>query len=128
MAVDWKLAEVREFFGKFEHERHEGGVVWFLYDGSLLKYELFIDEGKEWIGIGGDDSLPFGADSMLEVYVPCNVIRIGGDPYHPEQKLLRFYYGDPKEAQSLRLELLKKPNGDLKVWPVYPNPEGHALR
>jgi hypothetical protein len=39
---------------------------------------------------------------------------------------LGFWYGDPAKKHNLTMMLLKRPDGDLKVWPTSARPDRHA--
>ena len=60
---------------------------------------------------------------MYEITVPCDCITQIEDGYYEGQTGLGFWYGDPKQKHNLTMMLLKRPDGDLKVWPacVWPN-------
>jgi len=62
---------------------------------------------------------------LYEVYVPCDTIQLFSDPYHAEFKAVGFWYGGSDECSNLRLTIMKRPDGDLKVWPVFPFPKSH---
>jgi len=50
------------------------------------------------------------------------------DPYHGEFKAVGFWYGETDDRRNLHLTIMKRPDGDLKVWPGFPFPESHVLR
>ena len=97
------------------------------YAGKMLRYSIVICDSDELISISGDPEVPFGADSFFEISVPCDSIALAGDGYYPDQKALHFWYGDPEQRHNLMMMLLKRPDGDLKVWPACPWPSRHPL-
>jgi hypothetical protein len=105
-----------------------GRILWIEYAGATLRYQLYIHVDTLSVGVSGDSSHPFGADSMYEIYIPCTSILEGPDGYYPHQQTLRFYYGDHTLPESLQLSILKRPDGDLKVWPSMPFPLDHPNR
>ena len=128
MAIAWDPTDVRMFLAGSFSENQSGRWTTFQYQGALLKYEITIDSENDVVFIGADDESPFGADSMMEAAIACDAIRLVQDEYYPAQQALEFRYGAVADAESLRLMLLKRPNGDLKIWPAYPMPLLHPLR
>ncbi|MDX1927041.1 MAG: hypothetical protein SFV81_11015 [Pirellulaceae bacterium] len=63
---------------------------------------------------------------MYEISVPCDAITEIPDGYYPGKTGLAFWYGDPNEFCNMSMMLLKRPDGELKVWPSYAWPERHA--
>jgi hypothetical protein len=76
--------------------------------------------------ISGDTELPFGANSMYEISIPCDSIKQIEDGYYPGTTGLGFWYGDPTKKHNMTMMLLKRLDGDLKVWPSCVWPERHA--
>ena len=97
------------------------------YCGKNLKYNLVFSDTDEVVSISGDPDVPFGADSFYEFNIPCDSITQSQDGYYPEQTGLNFWYGDRAEKHNLMMMLLKRPDGDLKVWPACPWPPRHRL-
>lgn len=97
------------------------------YVGKKFKYSLIISDADEVVSISGDPDVPFGADSFYEFNIPCDSISISQDGYYPEQTGLNFWYGDMSKKHNLMMMLLKRPDGDLKVWPACPWPPRHPL-
>jgi hypothetical protein len=127
MATAWNLADVRTFLGSSFSETQSGFLTTFDYQGSLLQYQIIVDPENDVVLIGADDERPFGPDSIVEISIPCDSIRLVPDGYYPGQQALEFRYGSVGEEQSLRLMLSKRPDGDLKIWPAYPMPPKHPL-
>ena len=121
--MNWNPKELEELFACNEETcaRFEDGYC-FGYLSKRLKYNLVVRDKEDEICISADPTLPFGGDSLFEFCVSCDMIALMEDPYHPEFKALGFWYGGSKELRNLRLTLMKRPDGDLKVWPVYPRP------
>ena len=49
-------------------------------------------------------------------------------PLRPESNRVSFWYGDPNQRMNLTLMLLKRSNGDLKVWPITVWPKRHPYQ
>ena len=96
----------------------------FDYQGEILKYRLIINDREDVVAISGDRESPFQCDSFYEFSVACDLIRLRD---YSGQKMLEFWYGAPENPMNLRLMILKRPNGDLKVWPAYPFPPDHPV-
>ena len=92
------------------------------YAGKHLKYSLCFSDADEIVSISGDPEVPFGADSFYEINIPCDSITQSQDGYYPDQTGLNFWYGDRTKKHNLTMMLLKRPDGDLKVWPACPWP------
>ena len=118
-----------EFLGNSATEWENEGCYSFEIQGQLLRYQIFVDEISETVFISGDDKFPFQPRSLYEISVHCNLIRLqSGDD--PNQKALSFWFGPPEDQYSLRLMLLKRPGGDLTVWPgvCFPPSMEHRTR
>ncbi len=59
---------------------------------------------------------------MYEISIPCTEIVEGPDGYHPGQICLSFYYGDSSLQANRQMTIMKRPDGELKVWPSMPFP------
>jgi hypothetical protein len=66
------------------------------------------------------------ADSLFEISLPCDSISEIPDSYYPGNTGLGFWYGDPNQKHNMTMMILKRPDGDLKVWPSCVWPERHA--
>ncbi len=125
--IAWRDEELQAFFGACPNpkafEPDEPQVCSIQYKGVSLKYELMLHLSDEIALISGDIEFPFGANSMYEISVPCDCITQIDDGYYPGQTGLVFWYGDPKQKHNMTMMLLKRTDGDLKVWPacVWPN-------
>ncbi len=94
----------------------------------------FSSRSSEWplwptdevVFASGDILHPFMADSMFEFCVPCDCITEIPDSYYPGKTGLGFWYGDPGKKHNLTMMLLKRPDGDLKVWPTSAWPDRHS--
>ena len=62
---------------------------------------------------------------MYEIVIPCSEIVAGPDGYHFGKICLSFYYGDSGVVDDRRMTIMKKPDGELKVWPSGQFPIGH---
>ena len=129
MSVKWQDEDFTAFFGATplpasDRERPDG-IFTLSYVGRLLRYKMYIDVACEAVHVSGDPETPFGAESFFEVSVPCDSIAACVDGYHPEQTSLLFWYGDPARKHNVTLQLLKRPDGDLKVWPSCVWPSRH---
>jgi len=127
MALTWKDEDITHFFGCESPSICESQPAKELfivdYSGKLLRYSFWFLITDECVMISGNDTVPFGADSLYEIVVPCDSVSVCEDPYDPKHTGLAFCYGDPKQRLNLTMILLKRPDGDLKVWPstVWPN-------
>ena len=100
-------------------------TLWIEYAGPALKYTILLNIDQDSVSISGDTIQPFGAHSMYEIYVPCTEILAVPDPYRPEQTSLSFYYGETESYDNRHMTVMKRPDGELKVWPSFPFPPGH---
>jgi len=129
MAIDFVKSEIETFFGTklLVPNVDSSQINWYVkYSGRVLKYELLFCGNDETISISGDPEHPFGADSIFEFNVACNLITTCPDGYYDGETGLLFKYGNSICEQSTMI-LLKRPDGDLKVWPYPPWPMGHPL-
>ncbi len=130
MALHWKDDDLRSFFGTVPRAENEDEDAhrWcsLQHTGERLKYELIIDGELQTVSISGDDEKPFGPDSLFEITVPCDSIIACKDRYYPDQTGLIFWYGDTSQRHNQTMHLLKRPDGDLKVWPITVWPHRHA--
>jgi hypothetical protein len=55
--------------------------------------------------------------------VHCDAIGLVPDPYYPGTRALAFWRGSPGVEENTTLVILRRPDGDLKVWP-----HPHGLR
>lgn len=120
MPTQWFAPDLQAFFGALPDRRRS-----LRYAGARLNYELIIGEESEIVLISGSHEEPFGADSLFEIMVPCDSISVCEDGYYPGQTGLNFWYGDPSQYHNRTMQLLKRPDGDLKVWPVCIWPPRH---
>ena len=127
MPIAWNREAIRKFLADRFSEDDSDDLTIFRYKGSLLNYEIYVEPRREVVAIGANDGEPFGSDSIVEVCVACDLVRLVSDGYNPAQEALEFRYGSPRDPESLRLMLLKRPDGDLKIWPAYPMPKGHPI-
>lgn len=127
MALIWREEDLKNFFGCETRTVCEGipgkEMIVIDYSGTLLNYSFWFQITDEYVMVSGNDSIPFGADSLYEIVVPCDSVSVCEDPYDPGKTGLQFWYGDPNQRMNLTMVLLKRQNGDLKVWPttVWPN-------
>ena len=127
MALTWQDEDIQHFFDceppcVFEAQPGKELIV-VDYSGKVLRYSVLFQITDEYVMISGNDTNPFGADSLYEIVVPCDKVSVCEDPYDSNQTGLAFWYGDPKQRMNLTMMLLKRAYGDLKVWPesVWPN-------
>lgn len=129
MTIDFDADALGSFFGqpgaKLEETELETYVV--DYKAEKLNYTFLIRVTEDLVHLGCSFEEPFGADSLFEVGVPCDSIRSIPDGYYPEQLALGFWFGNPDERQNCTMQLLKRPDGHLKIWPAYTFPERHML-
>lgn len=129
MAVCWNNEDLNRFFGCVPTTPDEGEFADRLftlqYAGGRLKYELIINSVSDVVSISGSHEHPFGGDSLFEIAIPCDSISTCADGYYPEQTGLNFWYGDPAQYHNRTMQLLRRPDGDLKVWPACVWPERH---
>jgi hypothetical protein len=83
MPIIYNSAVIEAFFGFdveaaiAELEGLEDRILGIDYAGATLKYSILLHLDKEIVGVSGDVSRPFGADSIFEFYVPCSLIVAG---------------------------------------------------
>ena len=127
LPITWNDEDLEAFFGATPFPKtfdsDERQICAIHYNGASLKYMLMLHLSDEIALISGDVENPFGADSMYEIQVPCDSITRIDDGYYPGQVGLGFWYGDTGMKHNMTMMLLKRPDGDLKVWPacVWPN-------
>ena len=130
MPIAYDSAVIEEFFGSCGEIEQMAGtgqrVLWIDYAAPVLKYRIMLHLDSEAVGVSGDVSHPFGADSMYEICVPCSLIVSGPDGYHPGQTCLSFLYGGTSMHHHRQMTIMKSSTGELKVWPAYPFPAGHV--
>lgn len=129
MTVQWNNDDLQRFFGSVPSTPDDGEFAERLftlqYDRGRLNYELIIDAASDIVSISGSHEIPFGADSLFEIAIPCDSIAPCGDGYYPDQMGLNFWYGDPSQYHNRSMQLLRRPDGDLKVWPAGVWPQRH---
>lgn len=102
-------------------------VVWINYAGPVLRYQLYLQVDREVVAVSGDTVMPFGGHSMYEIYVPCTEVVGTPDGYLPGHICLSFYNGDPSLQTNCQMTIRKRPDGELKVWPVIQFPPAHPI-
>ena len=127
--MKWNQTDLEQFFGcRPDSGINQEGLYIFHHASKRLRYQLVVHEKEDQVSVSADSETPFGGDSLYEVYIPCDTIQLFSDPYHAELKAMGFWYGGSNERSNLRLTIMKRPDGDLKVWPEFPFPESHPLR
>ena len=131
MSIEWNVDAISSFFGALPEEvsaiNSADRIFVFTYKGLHLRYEAWVHADAEAIFISADTVHPFDADSLYEIYLPCDSLSLVQDGYYPGQLALACWYGPQDDQRNRRLMILKRPDGDLKVWPAFPFPEGHAF-
>jgi hypothetical protein len=125
--MTWNQTDLEQFFGcRANPGANDGKLHIFDYASKRLRYMIMVHEKENHVAVSADPERPFGADSFYEIQVPCDTIQLFPDPYHPEFKAMGFWYGGTIDRRNLRLTIMKRPDGDLKVWPEFPpqNPVG----
>jgi hypothetical protein len=126
--MKWNKTDLEQFFGcPPSLALNQETLFFFDYTSKRLRYLLVVDEKGQQVSISADPERPFGADSLYEFYVPCDTIELFSDPYHAEFKAIGFWYGGGTALGNRRLTIMKRPDGDLKVWPELP-PGSHRSR
>ncbi len=130
MPIAWDSVVFEKFFNAVPYpsnvEEQRDRVSFVDYVGKNLRYSFWLHFADEVVLVSGDTSHPFGADSLFEFCVPCDHITEIPDSYYPGEKGLGFWYGDPRKKHNLTMMLLKRPDGDLKVWPTSAWPDRHS--
>lgn len=130
MPIFWQEDVLCRFFESVPERSNveeQKDLVSFLdYKGKNLLYSIYFHLKDELVMISGDLYHPFGADSLFEIAIPCDSISECPDGYYPGNTGLAFWYGDPNQKHNMTMMLLKRPDGDLKVWPSCVWPERHA--
>lgn len=129
MPIVWQDDVILKFFGLLPEpsnvEEQRDRVSFIDYNGNNLRYSIWLHRADELVMISGDLSHPFGADSLFEIALPCDSITEIPDGYYNGCTGLGFWYGDPNQNCNMTMMLLKRPDGDLKVWPNCVWPERH---
>ncbi len=123
--IEWQNDVLLKFFGELPTPSCLDGLAAIEYTGKSLRYSLYLDVNDEVAMISGDTSTPFGADSLFEICLPCDSITEISDGYYHGNIGLGFWYGDRNQKHNMTMMLLKRPDGDLKVWPICVFPERH---
>ncbi|MGV3772688.1 MAG: hypothetical protein ACO1QB_07285 [Verrucomicrobiales bacterium] len=127
--MNWNKDAVAEFFGCVPDLcKTEDGKRYYFFDYSaqLLKYQLIVGVDTKLVSISGDTERPFGAFSIYEFNVPSDAIQAGIMTTRFEgssEQYLSFTYGSGE--QNLRMMIIKRPDGELIVWPTLPLPQDH---
>lgn len=129
MPIQWNDSDLQRFFGTALVGDQDGDPTDRVYEldyaGKRLKYRMMLLVDSDIVSISGDPELPFGADSLFEIIIPCDSISLCSDGYYPGQAGLAFWYGSTAHPHNCTMQLLKRPDGDLKVWPGYAWPTRH---
>lgn len=129
MALKYDPSLIERFFGTAgeftQLAESTDKIIWIDYAGPVLRYRIMLHIDRDVVLVSGDTVHPFGGDSMYEISIPCSEIVGGPDGYHPGQICLSFYYGDPSLQANRQMTIMKRPDGELKVWPSMPIPSGH---
>ena len=130
MSIEWDDIALQSFFGLVPTfavgDDDRKGVAMLDYAGKILRYSFWFHMTDEVVLVSGDTLHPFGADSMYEFSIPCDRVTEIEDSYYPGKSGLGFWYGEPNEKENMTMMLLKRPDGELKVWPGRAWPERHA--
>ena len=130
MTIDYDRDSVESFFDRklvvYDSDPDSGNFE-LSYIGKKLKYTFLLRETDQVVSISADPDAPFGANSFLELNVPCDSITVCVDGYYPEQTGLEFWYGDRAHKPNQTMILLKRPDSDLKIWPGCTWPRRHPL-
>ena len=131
MSISWQENVLSRFFGSvleplYSAEEPKDRVWGVDYVGKHLRYSIWLFVHEDLVKISGDQMYPFSADSLFEISLPCDSISEIPDSYYPNNTGLGFWYGDPNQKHNMTMMLLKRPDGDLKVWPSCVWPERHA--
>jgi hypothetical protein len=123
--MTWNQTDLEEFFGcRPTRGIQDDTLQVFDYASKRLRYMIMVHEKDHHVAVSADPERPFGADSFYEIQVPCDTIQLFPDPYHPEFKAVGFWFGETTKRENLRLTIMKRPDGDLKVWSEFPFPGG----
>src|SRR5689334_22127971 len=97
MPIEWNINEVSSFFGTRPKEtsppESSSRLFSFRYSGQHLRYELFVHADEDQVSISADTTVPFGPDSLYEIYVPCDFLSFVEEGYYPTQVALVCWYG-----------------------------------
>jgi hypothetical protein len=127
--MKWNQTDLEQFFGcQPSVAKKDEGLYIFDYASKRLRYQLVVRESEDEVAVSADPETPFGADSFYEVCVSCDTIQLFSDPYHREFKAVGFWRGGVTDRTNLRLTIMKRTDGDLKVWPEFPFPESRPQR
>ena len=130
MPIAWDDKDIEAFFGMNAYpsnvDEQKDRVSFIDYAGKTLCYSFWLHHADEVVLVSGDTSHPFGADSLYEICIPCDHITPIPDSYYAGKTGLGFWYGDPTKKHNLTMMLLKRPDGDLKVWPTSAWPDRHT--
>lgn len=130
MSISWQEDVLFRFFGSVPEplsgiEGRKDRVLGVDYVGKHLRYSIWLFVHEDLVMISSDQMCPFSADSLFEITLPCDSISEIPDGYYPGSTGLGFWYGDANHKHNMTMMLLKRPDGDLKVWPSCVLPERH---
>ncbi len=126
--IKWNDDDLQRFFGaspdRFDLDREkpvtaEDEILHLPYCGGTINYEFVFHRFDNIIFVAASFEEPFGPDSLFEIAVPCDLISVVDDPYNSGQIGLYFYRGNPDDHRHLMMQLYKRPDGHLKLWPVH---------
>ncbi len=105
MPIQWDNDELRLFFGCQPAPFGSDGLVSLSYRGGSMNYKIIFDSNEEVVFISGSFEEPLGADSLFELTVRCDRIKVVDDPYYSNQIGLLFL-----SRQSKRIPRLEDAN------------------
>ncbi len=98
-------------------------TTFFDYKGKMSNYQIVLIHDCNQVAVSGSTGLPFGADSIFEFYIYCDVIinkRMHLDAsygLHLGSNGLYFWKNDFSKIDNLALQIHIRKDGDLCVWP-----------
>ena len=104
----------------FTYEESQIVTTHFLnFQGNVLKYQVIIDTELGQVSASGDTSLPFGGNSLYEIYARFQIIRFAnGAELLGRRFLIEFYDSVEPSDETLRLQISGRlSDNELIVWP-----------
>ena len=128
--MDWRPEDLSSVFvdgPEASETEGTGTLIVYRHAGRSLRYEIWLLPDINYVSVSGDTDRPFGSDSLYEIYIPCDDIASFADPYHSGLVALGFWFGKPRDSAHLRMYIMRRADGDLKVWPVSFLPPEHPF-
>src|ERR1051325_1757901 len=121
--MNWNKADLESFFGcradAADHNPALPAFHFFHYATPRLRYAIIINEDTGQVSVSADPETPFGGDSLYEIHAHCDTIGFYPDDNHKDFQAIGFWKGDSRIRENLRFTIMKRRDGDLKIWEAF---------